>query len=1228
MRAVSALSARSILFFVLLSAMAVVTPVQAQEQLNPAIVRPLITEPIDESRLTTLKGNTHPLARPQFDLGTADGSLPMKRMLLVLKRSDEQEGALRKLLDDQQDKHSPSYHKWLTPKKFGQQYGPTDADMQTITAWLQSHGFEVGSTKGRTVLEFSGTAAQVEESFHTTIHKYLVNGQQYWANSTDPQIPAVLATVVAGINSLHNFPKKPLHRTMGLPSRREGKVPSEIVQSPSLADPSFTTNGGGCGLLRGHCYAVGPYDFATIYNVLPLWNANYPIDGSGQTIAIVGQSDIYPQDFSGFRSNFGVPSGTLNIIYNGIPPYKLASQGDELESDLDVEWSGAVAKGATIDLVASASTNSTSGIDLSAQYIVDNNLAPILSVSYGACELYMGTAGNQFYHQLWQQAAAEGISVFVSSGDSGAANCDQGSAIATQGLSVNGIASTPYDVAVGGTDFDDLQNPGTYWSLTNNPTTLESAISYIPERTWNDSCTNSEYFQVTGQSTAEGNCNDSTSLYWPYFLTPVGGSGGASNCTTSSGQVLSSCSGGYAKPAWQSGPGVPQDSARDIPDVSLYAADGMNASFYIACETDIYGGCQIALGGTSFSAPAFAGIMAMINQKMQSRQGLANYVFYPLAAQPGASCDSSGTLSASCTFYDVTTGTIAVPCTTGTPNCLTNNAGDANGVLSGYSTNAGYDLATGLGSVNVANLVDNWSSVSFQQTTSTLSLSPTTQITHGTPVNVNIAVAPTSGTGSPSGLASLLTSTGQPAGSFLISNGAGSGTTNILPGGTYTVTAHYAGDGTYAASDSSPGIAMIINPEPSTTTVQAFTLDQNGNSIPFSNGPFGQNFVYLRVTSAGQSGQGAPTGTVNLTQTLNGVATTFPGSPYTLNSLGYAQPGGYLLFPGSYSMTASYSGDASFNSSNSPALGFAITPAPTTTTISGIVPCLNLTPCSVSAGTQVWIAATVNANVSPFVPTLATGTITFYANGTQLGPPATVDSHIIPPIANMPALLPNGANTITAQYNGDSNYLASTSSSATIDVGQTFSVTASPTVINIASPGESGSTTLIFAPQYGLAGSASLSPSMCSNLPPKSTCSFNPSNVAFTSTTTNIPITLTISTTADSSQAAQRAAATGTPWISFGGCSLFLALGTLSLFLWTHRKRQHAKVAILACAMFAFVSCGGSGSAGNGGNGGVGGGGGGTGNPGTPAGTYNGVTVMVAINGITQWVNNVTVNVQ
>ena len=229
MRAVSALSARSILFFVLLSAMAVVTPVQAQEQLNPAIVRPLITEPIDESRLTTLKGNTHPLARPQFDLGTADGSLPMKRMLLVLKRSDDQEAALRKLLDDQQDKHSPSYHKWLTPKKFGQQYGPTDADMQTITAWLQSHGFEVGSTKGRTVLEFSGTAAQVEESFHTTIHKYLVNGQQYWANSTDPQIPAVLATVVAGINSLHNFPKKPLHRTMGLPSRREGKVPSEIV---------------------------------------------------------------------------------------------------------------------------------------------------------------------------------------------------------------------------------------------------------------------------------------------------------------------------------------------------------------------------------------------------------------------------------------------------------------------------------------------------------------------------------------------------------------------------------------------------------------------------------------------------------------------------------------------------------------------------------------------------------------------------------------------------------------------------------------------------------------------------------------------------------------------------------------------------------------------------------------------------------------------------------------
>ena len=461
--------------------------------------------------------------------------------------------------------------------------------------------------------------------------------------------------------------------------------------------------GGVCGLLGIPCNFLGPYDFATIYNVLPLWNATSSIDGTGETIAIVGQSDIYPQDFSNFRQDFGLPAGKLNIIYNGSPPNKLASQGDELESDLDVEWAGAVAKGATIDLVASTTTNSTAGVDLSALYIVDNNLAPVMSESYGACELEMGTAGNRFYNQLWEQAAAQGITVFVSTGDSGSAVCDQGTAIATHGLAVNGISSTPYNVAVGGTDFDDSQNNSQYWHSTNDPVTLASAKSYVPEMTWNDTCTSSEFFPLTGKIDAESDCNAYSSQYWPSFVPPVGGSGGASNCIQSQNQSVSSCAGGYAKPAWQSGPGVPSDGARNVPDVSLFAGDGLNASAYLVCETDIYEGCAgetdtlVPIGGTSASAPTFAGIMAMIVQSTHSRQGNANYVFYPLAAQPGASCDSTGTIASSCIFYDVTVGTIAMPCTPATPNCVTNVVGDQAGVLSGYSTTAGFDLATGLG---------------------------------------------------------------------------------------------------------------------------------------------------------------------------------------------------------------------------------------------------------------------------------------------------------------------------------------------------------------------------------------------------------------------------------------------------------------------------------------------------------------------------------------------------
>ena len=1204
-----------------------------------------IRQPIDETKLTVLKGNTYPLARPEFDRGTAPSNLPLDRVLLLLQRSPEQETALEALLNQQQDKSSPNYHKWLTPAQFGQQFGPSEQDIQTITSWLESHGFQVNRVaNGRVTIEFSGTASQVKDAFHTEIHKYAVNGKERWANFSDPQIPTALTPVVAGIVTLHNFPRKPLYRLVGVFSRVKKTEGYQLVRPVSGANPLFTI-GGGCGLQGTSCYALGPYDFATIYNVLPLWNASSPIDGTGQAIAIVGQSEIYPQDVSDFRSDFGLPAPNLNIINNGPAPGHLATEGDELESDLDVEWSGAVAKGATIDFVVSASTNASAGVDLSAEYIVDNDVAPVMSESYGACELDMGTTGNQFYNQLWQQAAAEGITVFVAAGDSGSAVCDRGSSIATQGLSVNGISSTPYNVAVGGTDFDDLENPAAYWNSTNDPVTQASAKSYIPESTWNDSCTNSEFFQFTGETNAESDCNDSSSIYWPNFLAPVGGSGGASNCTTSENQSISSCSGGYAKPLWQVGPGVPNDGKRDVPDVSLFAGDGLNASFYVVCETDIYGGCAgdpnniVAVGGTSASAPTFAGIMAMINQKMQSPQGDANYVLYPLAAQPEASCNSTGTIGDSCMFYDVTTGTIAMPCVTGSPDCVTNVGGDQNGVLSGYSATAGYDPATGLGSVNAFNLVNNWSSVSFQPTVSTLSLNPTAQITHGAPVNVNVTVAPKTGTGTPTGQVALLASTGPRAGTFTLANGSVSATTGLLPGGSYTVTAHYAGDGTYAASNSSPGVPVTVNPEPSTTTMQAFTLTQNGSAIPFTTGPYGGSIVYLQANVSGQSGQGVPSGTVNITETLNGATTNYPGDPYSLNNGGYTMtplPGGYYyraFTPGTYSFAANYSGDASFKPSFSSAVSFTITQTPTSTGTS--IPICSSQygqngQCTLIVGTQVTIFATVSTSTSYAFSNLPTGTMTFYSNGTPLGSPVAVDSGIDPPVASFSTTqLPLGENSITAQYSGDANYTGSTSSASSIDIVSspppppTFTITANPMAVSVASPGQSGSTTLTFAAQNGFTGSATLSPSMCSNLPPKSSCSFSPASVNFTSSTTTVPVTLTITTTASSS-AIPLARRLKPGLLRTREISFVCVIGLCILLFGAPRHlRWSAVPALLGLAVIASaVACGG----GSGGSGGGGGGGGG--NPGTPVGNYTGVIVSVTINGITQSINNLSVNVQ
>ncbi|HUC28739.1 MAG TPA: protease pro-enzyme activation domain-containing protein, partial [Candidatus Acidoferrum sp.] len=338
------LASQLILLSALLGFVSSTTLCWAQEAAPASVaMRPLITQPIDESQLTTLKGNTHPLARPVFDIGTAPATLPMERMLLVLKRSPQQEASLRSLLDNQQDKGSSNYHKWLTPDQFGKQFGPADDDMQKITAWLQSHGFQVGTTKGRTVLEFSGSASQVQQAFHTTIHRYVVNGEQHWANASDPKIPTALTPVVAGVFTLHNFVKKAMHRV--------AKERFEATLRPGKP-PLFTAGNG--------LHALAPADFATIYNVAPLYTATTPITGSGISIGVVGRSDIIAQDITDFRNVFAISGPAPQIIVNGPDPGDVP--GDDLEATLDVSWSGGVAPGAQVYFVNSGTTNTTDGV--------------------------------------------------------------------------------------------------------------------------------------------------------------------------------------------------------------------------------------------------------------------------------------------------------------------------------------------------------------------------------------------------------------------------------------------------------------------------------------------------------------------------------------------------------------------------------------------------------------------------------------------------------------------------------------------------------------------------------------------------------------------------------------------------------------------------------------------------------------------------------------------------
>jgi hypothetical protein len=984
-----------------------------------------ITAPIDDGQLVVLGSNVHPLAQARFDRGAAPVSTPTGRVRLALQRSAAQQQALTQFLSEVQNPGSPVYHHWLTPAQYGAQFGISDADLARVTGWLQSHGFRIEKIPAsRNVIEFSGNFDQVQSAFHTAIHEFSVNGETHLANVADPQIPAALAPVVSGVGPLNDFRPRPM---IALGPR------GRFDPSTGRIEPELTLKGGSTFYLF-----VDPADAATIYDTPnKALNTGYTgstaYDGSGVNLGIVGDSDLVTQDVANYREAFlGEAPSAVNlptVVVDGSAP---GINGAAVEALLDNEVAGGIAPKANIYFYTSADTALSSGLFNAMFRAVDDNVVSIISISFGQCEAGLRTQGNQLLLEWMEQAAAQGITVTVSAGDNGSAGCDDFNtqSAASQGFAVSGFASTPYNIAVGGTDYDVLSTSfATYVNTTSSgtPPYFETALKYIPEKPWNDSTTVNTTYQKN------------------VAYKGAGGSGG--NIIAGSGGVSTV----YPKPSFQTSL-TPGDGARDLPDVSFLSGNLFyNAAWVICGDNTAYGitttyfsDCQTSngqfttsttfggAGGTSAAAPAFAAMMALVAQAHGSpadnyRLGQADNVLYLLAKSKYATV-----------FHDVTDGNNSVACSPGSPNC-----GASNSFLTGYNAGTGYDLATGLGSVDVAAMVANWASVLPAATTTSLKINGSTASytgVHGAGLKFDVSVTPTTATG----VAGLVDNANEMAGGnqnngqlpVPLTSGAGSATYNGLPGGSYTVWARYGGDASHASSTSTPPINVTITPEASTTILSAQAYDRStGQPISSTNMPLG-SYVFLDAqiegTAEGANTQGVATGTVTFT---DGNPTIGIGAVNSANQASWPPLNGNLpaLTGGQHQLVASYSGDPSYKASSS-SVSVSVLQGPSQIVVNSQgIPALTLS--SSQAG---WVYANVITDLFNGVPP-PTGTASLMKNNTVVssqgigggdgGSTWTINANI--PI--QASQLQPGLNTFTVQYSGDSNYLPSSGGPVSID---------------------------------------------------------------------------------------------------------------------------------------------------------------------------------------------------
>jgi hypothetical protein len=967
------------------------------------------------------------MAQARYDAGPVEDSFSVDRLFLLLKRSPEQETALKQFLQDVQTQGTPSYHKWLTPQQFGKRFGAADSDIAAVTGWLQSQGFTVGKVHpGRIAVEFSGNAAQIRKAFNTEIHRYRIptaaKGIEIrYANNRDPQIPAALAALVGGISPMHSFHAEPMIKVAGKTSFNVKT--HEAKPEWTYPEPSYVPN---------YITELAPGDFAVQYDVAPVYAAG--TNGAGIGIGILSASNIDLSLVQAYQKLFSLPANLPTVVIDGNDP---GENGAATEAYLDVEESGAIAPGAKVYLYASDGSVLTDPLITSGLRALEDNQVSVISMSYGTCEVSLGAAGNAAWNSLWQEAAAQGITGFVSAGDGGSAGCDNfdTQSYAVSGLAVNGMGSTPYNVSVGGTDFyysdydtalSTLESQiSTYWNTSSTTSPSVSLLKPIPEQVWNG---------AFGYNVIDG--GSYSYLLQNYGSNIVAGSGGASSAALypSSGPPT-----GYPKPAWQTGTGVPADKVRDLPDVSLYASNGYNLAYYPICAVpgdcvNVGGNGAVyisSVGGTSASSPAMAGIQALVDQSTKSRQGQAATVYYALANK---------TATAN-TFHDITLGGNEVPCTQGSTNCVLGTSGQTSGFYAenGYLTTKGYDRATGLGSVDVANLIKNWSSLTFKPTKTTLAITPAT-FAHGTTVSVSSTVAPATGTGTPTGSVEL-NSTDPIAYAngldvFTLSGAKVTSSVDNLPGGTYTVLANYSGDGAYAASTSAP-VTVTVTPEKDTLNISGWVLNPlDGNLYPLQPGlgiPYGSQ-VYLDAQPVGVNeakstlGQNAPaTGGVTFSDTVGSTKTT---AAVALNSVGLAEWAPASLAVGNHTIAASYSGDGSYAASTAPA-------ASTLSVFKGNT-FLYVYPyeTSIAAGSSLTVNVEMNSDYLPLVGSLPTGSVTVNLGGQTQTATFTAygDKRIGVQVAVVTfTKVPAGILPLTATYAGDANWYGTSSTYGTIN---------------------------------------------------------------------------------------------------------------------------------------------------------------------------------------------------